>query len=95
MLDGLQAAADVVNAHKVYLYLHQNAVPAAEKALDERRAAGIDQHAVTLITAPDTFVAGEESRRSATSRAAGAAARPHRRQRGLRGARQAHAGEQR
>ncbi len=61
VLDGLQAAADAVNAHKVYLYLHQNAAPAAEKALDERRAAGIDQHAVTLITAPDTFVAGEES----------------------------------
>ena len=61
VLDGLQAAADAVNAHKVYLYLHQNAVLAAEKALDERRAAGIDQHAVTLITAPDTFVAGEES----------------------------------
>ena len=61
VLDGLQAAADAVNAHKVYLYLHQNAVPAAEKALDERRAAGIDRHAVTVITAPDTFVAGEES----------------------------------
>ncbi len=61
VLDGLQAAAEAVNAHKVYLYLHQNAVPAAEKALDERRAAGIDRHAVTLITAPDTFVAGEES----------------------------------
>ena len=44
VLDGLQAAAEVVNAHKVYLYLHQDAVPAAEKALDERRAAGIDQH---------------------------------------------------
>ena len=61
VLDGLQAAAEAVNAHKVYLYLHQNAVPAAEKALDERRAAGIDRHAVTVITAPDTFVAGEES----------------------------------
>ena len=61
VLDGLQAAADAVNAHKVYLYLHQNAVLAAEKALDERRAAGIDRHAVTVITAPDTFVAGEES----------------------------------
>ena len=60
MLDG-PAAADAVNAHKVYLYLHQNAAPAAEKA--PRRAPGrrIDQHAVTLITAPDTFVAGEES----------------------------------
>ena len=39
VLDGLQAAAEVVNAHKVYLYLHQDAVPAAEKALGEREAA--------------------------------------------------------
>ena len=61
VLDGLDAAADAVNAHTVYLYVHTNAVPTAEKALAERRAAGLDRHAVTLITAPDTFVAGEES----------------------------------
>ena len=86
VLDGLQAAADAVNAHKVYLYLHQNAVLAAEKALDERRAAGIDRHAVTVITAPDTFVAGEGVRGDPPRRGrAGAAARPHRGQRGLRG----------
>lgn len=61
VLDGLDAAADAVNAHKVYLYVHANAVPTAERALAERRAAGLDRHGVTLITAPDTFVAGEES----------------------------------
>ena len=61
VLDGLQAAAEAVGAHKVHLYLHKNAVPTAEKALAERRAAGIDRHPITLTTAPDTFVAGEES----------------------------------
>ena len=61
VLDGLEAAAQAVGAHKVYLYLHKNAVPTAEKALEERRAAGVDDHQVTVITAPDTFVAGEES----------------------------------
>ena len=30
-------------------------------ALDERRAAGLDRHKVTVVEAPDTFVAGEES----------------------------------
>ncbi len=61
VLDGLDAAADAVNADKVYLYLHAKSMPAASKALDERRAAGLDRHAVSLVEAPDTFVAGEES----------------------------------
>lgn len=61
VLDGLDAAADAIKANKVYLYLHAKAIPAAAKALDERRAAGLDRHAVSLIEAPDTFVAGEES----------------------------------
>lgn len=61
VLDGLEAVATAVNAEKVYLYLHPDAVPAATKALDERRAAGLDPHHITLIEAPDKFVAGEES----------------------------------
>lgn len=61
VLDGLDAAADAVKADKVYLYLHAKAMPAAAKALDERCAAGLDRHAVSLVEAPDNFVAGEES----------------------------------
>ena len=61
VLDGLEAAATAVDADQVYLYLHPDAVPAAAKALDERRAAGLDPHRITLVEAPDKFVAGEET----------------------------------
>lgn len=61
VLDGLEAVATAVNADKAYLYLHPDAGPAASKALDERRAAGLDPHHITLVEAPDKFVAGEES----------------------------------
>ena len=61
VLDGLEAVATAVNADKAYLYLHPDAVPAATKALDERRTAGLDPHKITLVEAPDRFVAGEES----------------------------------
>ncbi|MCI4673500.1 NADH-ubiquinone oxidoreductase-F iron-sulfur binding region domain-containing protein [Candidatus Mycolicibacterium alkanivorans] len=61
VLDGLEAVATAVNADKVFLYLHPDAVPAATKALEERRAAGLDPHNITLVEAPDKFVAGEES----------------------------------
>ena len=61
VLDGLEAAATAVDADKVYLYLHPDAVPSATKALDERRAAGQDPHQITLVEAPDKFVAGEET----------------------------------
>jgi len=61
VLDGLEAAATAVDADKVYLYLHPDAMPSATKALDERRAAGLDPHQITLVEAPDKFVAGEET----------------------------------
>lgn len=61
VLDGLQAAAAAVGADKVYLYVHPDAVAAAKSALDERRAAGLNQHQVHVVEAPDRFVAGEES----------------------------------
>jgi NADH:ubiquinone oxidoreductase subunit F (NADH-binding) len=61
VLDGLDAAAGAVGADQVYLYLHSDVVPAVTHALDERRAAGLDRYKVTVVEAPDTFVAGEES----------------------------------
>jgi NADH:ubiquinone oxidoreductase subunit F (NADH-binding) len=61
VLDGLHAAAAAVEADTVYLYVHSAAVPAVTRALDERRSAGLDQYKVTIIEAPDRFVAGEES----------------------------------
>jgi NADH:ubiquinone oxidoreductase subunit F (NADH-binding) len=61
VLDGLDAAAGAVGAETVYLYLPSHFTPAVTYALDERRAAGLDRYHVTVVEAPDTFVAGEES----------------------------------
>ncbi|GAY16463.1 NADH-ubiquinone oxidoreductase-F iron-sulfur binding region domain-containing protein [Mycobacterium sp. shizuoka-1] len=61
VLDGLHIAAAALGADTVYLYVHVDAVAAVRAALDERRAAGRDPYSVTVVTAPDTFVAGEES----------------------------------
>jgi NADH:ubiquinone oxidoreductase subunit F (NADH-binding) len=59
VLDGLHAAAAAVGADTVYLYLHADAVAPVRTALDER--SGLDPYRVTVVAAPDTFVAGEES----------------------------------
>ena len=61
VLDGLDAAAAAIGADKVYLYVHADASAALAEALDERRAAGLDAHRVSVVAAPDRFVAGEES----------------------------------
>lgn len=61
VLDGLSAAAAAVGADRVYLYIHPDARPAVTTALDERRSAGMDPSDVTVVEAPDRFVAGEES----------------------------------
>jgi len=61
VLDGLDASAAAVGADKVYLYVHTEAAPTVSRALDERRAAGLDPNRVTVVEAPDRFVAGEES----------------------------------
>jgi NADH:ubiquinone oxidoreductase subunit F (NADH-binding) len=61
VLDGLELAAGAVNADKVYLYLPTHLVPGVTHALNERRATGLDRFKVTVVEAPNTFVAGEES----------------------------------
>lgn len=61
VLDGLQVAAAAIGSEEVYLYLPSHVVPTAWKAIDERRAAGLDEPRVRVVEAPDTFVAGEES----------------------------------
>jgi NADH:ubiquinone oxidoreductase subunit F (NADH-binding) len=61
VLDGLDVAAGAVSADQVYLYLPSHVVPAVTYALDERRAAGLGRHKATVVEAPNTFVAGEES----------------------------------
>lgn len=61
VLDGLAVVASAIAADKVYLYLHRDAVPAVQAALEERQAAALDSRGVLVVGAPDRFVAGEES----------------------------------
>ena len=61
VLDGLHIAAAAVDADEVYLYVHADAVVPVRTALGERQAAGRDPYQLAVVTAPDTFVAGEES----------------------------------
>lgn len=61
VLDGLSVAAAAVAAAKVVVYVPARSMPAVELALAERRSAGLDRRRVTVVEAPDGFVAGEES----------------------------------
>lgn len=61
VLDGLNAAAAAINADKIYLYIHPDALQTVSAALEERRTAGLDTHRIDVVEAPDRFVAGEES----------------------------------
>ncbi|MFG1930658.1 NADH-ubiquinone oxidoreductase-F iron-sulfur binding region domain-containing protein [Mycobacterium sp. NPDC048908] len=61
VLDGLDLAARAVGADDIFLYLPAHVVAAVTRALDERRAARLDRRQPTVVEAPNTFVAGEES----------------------------------
>ena len=76
VLDGLQLAAGVAGSRTAVLY-----VPRTERlharlsaAIAERSAAGMDAASVEVVTAPDRFLAGEES--ALASRLAGRPALP-------------------
>ena len=83
VLDGLQLAAWAARSAAAVLY-----VPRSERlygrltgAIADRAAAGIDAASVELVTAPDRFLAGEES--ALVSRLAGPARPAYRPARGL------------
>ena len=76
VLEGLQVAARIVDAERAYLYLHDDArcLSSVIRALAERRHACLDERGVELVTAPASFVAGEES--AVVSRVSGGPAVP-------------------
>ena len=63
VLDGLQLAAGAAGSATAVLYVQRNERLHARlaEAIAERAAAGIDAAAVELASAPDRFLAGEES----------------------------------
>ncbi|MHB8274596.1 MAG: NADH-ubiquinone oxidoreductase-F iron-sulfur binding region domain-containing protein [Dermatophilaceae bacterium] len=76
VLDGLQLAAEAVGARQVHLYVHREPrlLQRLRSALAERATGGLDRIAVGLVTAPPSFLAGEES--ALSSRVEGGAALP-------------------
>jgi NADH:ubiquinone oxidoreductase subunit F (NADH-binding) len=76
VLDGLQLAVEAVGAGRACLYVPRDDALTRQLAgaLAQRSAAGLDRAPVELITAPDRFLAGEES--ALVSRINGAPARP-------------------
>ena len=72
---GLDAAAAASAPTPSTSTSHPDAATAVADALAERRAAGLDAHRVTVVQAPDRFVAGESPPPSGTSRG-GPARRP-------------------
>jgi NADH:ubiquinone oxidoreductase subunit F (NADH-binding) len=61
VLDGLQLAAEAIGATEAHLYLHAGVSPQLARALDQRRAAGLDPLPVKITEAPPRFLAGQES----------------------------------
>jgi NADH:ubiquinone oxidoreductase subunit F (NADH-binding) len=61
VLDGLTIAANAVAADSVFIYVPQHVMATVQIAVDERVAAKMDRSRITIVEAPDRFVAGEES----------------------------------
>jgi NADH:ubiquinone oxidoreductase subunit F (NADH-binding) len=60
VLDGLDLVSAAIEADQTYLYVRDEGAAAVTRALQERRGSTRGCHP-TLIEAPDSFVAGEES----------------------------------
>jgi NADH:ubiquinone oxidoreductase subunit F (NADH-binding) len=61
VLDGAVAAALSIGAPDVVLHVPDLARQAVEGALAERRRRGLDPCVIEVVTAPDTYLAGQES----------------------------------
>jgi NADH:ubiquinone oxidoreductase subunit F (NADH-binding) len=74
VLDGLQLAAEAVGADRAYACVLPEQGATITAALAERQSAGWDLVIVSVVEAPHTFIAGEES--AVVSRVEGGAALP-------------------
>ena len=75
VLDGLQLVARATNATDAFLYVnHRLPVTTLDDVLAERRRAGLDPVAVTVVSAPNAFISGEET--AVVSHLSGGAALP-------------------
>ncbi|GAB2538510.1 NADH-ubiquinone oxidoreductase-F iron-sulfur binding region domain-containing protein [Nocardia heshunensis] len=74
VLDGLVAAAMAVGSRDCRCYVPQSALETVHRAIAERQAAGYREPAIEVVTAADTFIAGEKS--AVVNALAGRAPRP-------------------
>ncbi len=61
VLDGAVGAAELTGAREVVMVVHHSVREIVDHAVAERRAAGSDPVPVRVLTAADTFIAGEAS----------------------------------
>ncbi|CAN5663720.1 NADH-ubiquinone oxidoreductase-F iron-sulfur binding region domain-containing protein [soil metagenome] len=61
VLDGVSVTTTAVAADTVVIYVPERARAAVQTALEQRVAANTDRRRITVVDAPDRFVAGEES----------------------------------
>ena len=61
VLDGAVGAAELTGAREVVMVVHHSVREVVDHAVAERRAAGTDPVPVRVLTAADTFIAGEAS----------------------------------
>jgi NADH:ubiquinone oxidoreductase subunit F (NADH-binding) len=78
VLDGLQLAAEAVDAEKVYLHVPEPLCEHLRTQLSRRRRAGWDRYRVEVVASVDAFVSGEES--AVVSRVEGRAPLPRTKQ---------------
>ena len=61
VLDGAVVAARTIGAPDIVVHVPGFARPAVERALAERRRRGLDPCTIEVVTAPDRYLAGQES----------------------------------
>ncbi len=61
VLDGASVAASTVGASDVFVHAPAYARPYLERAVEERRRRGLDPCVINIITAADSYLAGQES----------------------------------
>ena len=61
VLDGAVLAATSIGASEVLIHVHTSAQPSMSRAIEERRRRGLDPCTIDIVTAPDRFLAGQES----------------------------------
>jgi NADH:ubiquinone oxidoreductase subunit F (NADH-binding) len=61
VLDGLSVAAHTLDADRAFVYVSAATLPRVRAAAEERHRMGVDDVAIEVVEAPDTFISGQET----------------------------------